>query len=243
MARSFAPLLMSLAHTCVVSGPERAGALRGALQNTLWRQPVITIKTGKTRVCNAARKEPPLSRGCSGWLPPRGSKAYVQRELSRKWDKQDQLFGKLPAVSALQCAWMRVASVAGLCRCGPITRCACFCLGSGKIVPADMMRQCAIALPRCCPRAFRLLCCRSSPVAPCTCRILPLRYGGLGFAVSCWGCPDRLLGFLGRFSLGGHEHSCSGFHHNRKRKMLWRMAQIHVASGRDQRKSFRLEPV
>ena len=105
-------------------------------------------------------------------------------------EKQDQLFGKLPAVSALQCGWMRVASFAGLCRCGPITRCACFCRGSGKIVPADMMRQCATALPRCCPllpelarRALHLL----HPAAA---------IWWVGFCGQLLGLPRPLIGLL-----------------------------------------------
>ena len=114
--------------TYVVSAPERTVALHGALEDALWRHARIRLNQGKTRVWNAAGEEPadlaclqptgaePVWTGA--WsLPadqqgllvlgaPLGSEAFVQQELHRKRETQDQLLTRLPAVGDLQSAWL-----------------------------------------------------------------------------------------------------------------------------------------
>ena len=172
--------------TYVVSRPERTGAVHGTLQDALWRHAGIRLHAGKTRVWNIAGEEtpgvahlqtpgadfvwtgawtlPPAEQGLLALGAPLGSEAFVQRELSRRREMQDRLLGKLPTVSDLHCAPLAVrrrpAGQLPAAHSLPEQR---------KRLPANMMRLCATALPRCCPRA-RSLCCRSPPVSPCTCR-------------------------------------------------------------------------
>ena len=128
---------------------------------------------GADSVWTGAWTLPPAEQGLLVLGAPLGSEAFVQRELSRRREMQDRLLGKLPTVSDLHPAWLLLLFCAApranyLLRMPPPEQ--------RKRLPADMMRLCATALPRCCPRA-RSLCCRSFALAAAIRRA--------GFAVSC----------------------------------------------------------
>ena len=105
--------------TYVVAPPERVAAVHATLQEALWSHARRQLNAGKTRIWNAAGEEPPdiahlqVQGGDTIWtgawsLPscqqgilvlgaPLGSEAFVQHELRRRRDSQDELLRRLPS--------------------------------------------------------------------------------------------------------------------------------------------------